>query len=145
MTSGSSTRSNPLLEAAWYWIPVAVWMGLIFLTSSRSNLPSAPEPLLDVVIKKTLHFSAYGILVFWWWRALSHAGLASRWAVVGGLLAAVLYAFTDEFHQTFVHGRHGQLQDVLIDSAGAALSSVLLARKRGVPTAGRSFNAGGTR
>jgi VanZ family protein len=129
MTSNPSITSNPLADAARYWLPVLAWMGLIFLTSSRSNLPSAPEPLLDVLIKKTLHFSAYGILVFWWWRALSDAGLAGRWAVLGGFLAAVLYACTDEFHQTFVLGRHGQLQDVLIDTAGAALSSVLMRRK----------------
>jgi len=129
MSSNSSARGNPLLEAAGYWLPVLAWMGLIFLTSSRSNLPSAPEPLLDVLIKKTLHFTAYGILAFWWWRALSHAGLAGRWAVLGGLLAAVLYATSDEFHQTFVPDRHGQLQDVMIDSAGAALASVLIWRK----------------
>ena len=130
MSSSSSARGNPLLEMASYWLPVLAWMGLIFLTSSRSNLPSAPEPLLDVLIKKTLHFAAYGILAFWWWRALSHAGLPGRWAVLGGLLAAILYATTDEYHQTFVPDRHGQLQDVLIDSAGAALGSTLIWRRQ---------------
>jgi hypothetical protein len=33
-------------------------------------------------------------------------------------LIGVLYAVSDEIHQTFVPGRAGQLRDVLIDSCG---------------------------
>ena len=36
------------------------------------------------------------------------------------------YAITDEFHQTFVEGRHGTPVDWAIDSAGAALVAVRL-------------------
>ena len=34
-------------------------------------------------------------------------------------LFSVIYAFSDEFHQTFVPGRDGNIVDVLIDSSGA--------------------------
>lgn len=37
------------------------------------------------------------------------------------LLLAVLYAISDEFHQTFVPGRNGTPVDVAIDSLGASL------------------------
>ena len=40
------------------------------------------------------------------------------------------YAITDEFHQTFVEGRHGTPVDWLIDSAGAGLVAVQLWRTR---------------
>ena len=41
----------------------------------------------------------------------------------------VPYAATDEYHQTFVEGRHGTPVDWLIDTAGAAV--VPPARSRG--------------
>lgn len=37
------------------------------------------------------------------------------------LVLAVLYAISDEFHQTFVPGRNGTPVDVTIDSLGASL------------------------
>jgi VanZ family protein len=126
MISNPPAKGNSLRESASYWLPVLAWMGLIFFASSRSNLPGVPEPLLDLLLKKGSHFTAYGVLAFWWWRALSHAGLAGRWALLGGLLSAALYSATDELHQTFVPTRHGQAQDVLIDTAGAAVASGLI-------------------
>jgi VanZ family protein len=35
---------------------------------------------------------------------------------------AVLFALSDEFHQSFVRGRHSALRDVGIDSLGALLA-----------------------
>ena len=53
------------------------------------------------------------LLVSVWWRLLAAgAALAALWV-------AVLYAATDEFHQTFVPTREGCLRDVFIDSTGA--------------------------
>ena len=40
-------------------------------------------------------------------------------------VSAVLYACSDEFHQLFVAGRAGRINDVLIDSAGAVLGLAL--------------------
>ena len=37
----------------------------------------------------------------------------------------VLYAITDEYHQTFVAGRSGELRDVVIDSLGALLGILI--------------------
>jgi VanZ family protein len=38
---------------------------------------------------------------------------------------AVLYAASDEFHQTFVEGRVGAIHDVAIDAIGAAIGIAL--------------------
>jgi VanZ family protein len=43
---------------------------------------------------------------------------------------AVLYAVSDEVHQTFVAGRHGSPRDVLIDAVGAALGLLVAVRAR---------------
>jgi VanZ family protein len=43
------------------------------------------------------------------------------------MLIAVIYAATDEFHQSFSPGRHPRATDVLIDSLGAAIGAALAA------------------
>ena len=40
-------------------------------------------------------------------------------------LFSVIYALSDEFHQTFVPGRDGNIVDVLIDGSGAFTGIIL--------------------
>lgn len=102
------------------------WMGLIFYLSSRPDLPHAPEPLLDLILKKAAHAFVYAVLAVLWRRALGRqaGGAVAPW------LIAVLYAATDEVHQTFVPGRNGRVADVVIDGMGAALGLLFMARLR---------------
>jgi VanZ family protein len=44
------------------------------------------------------------------------------------LVLTTLYGVSDEFHQSFVSGRHGRLADVFFD-AGGALAMILLIRR----------------
>ena len=64
----------------------------------------------------------YGVLWWLWCRALGEGrpGLAA--------VIAIAYAATDEFHQTFVGGRHGTPVDVGIDAVGVALAWALTTR-----------------
>ena len=43
-------------------------------------------------------------------------------------LIAVAYAISDEYHQSFVEGRHGSPVDVLIDSTGVAIAIAMSIR-----------------
>jgi len=45
-------------------------------------------------------------------------------------LITVTYAISDEYHQSFVEGRHGTPVDVLIDSVGVAIAIALHTRRR---------------
>jgi VanZ family protein len=49
-------------------------------------------------------------------------------AAYPAILIALAYAAFDEYHQTFVEGRHGSPVDVLIDAIGIALAVLLHAR-----------------
>jgi len=94
-----------------YWLPVLLWMGVIFVVSSRPRLPCHPNDTVDLVVKKAGHLSEYGALAFLLWRAISKE---RGWPVLpslgGAFFLSLLYAASDEFHQTFVPGRDGTLR-----------------------------------
>lgn len=112
------------------WAPPVVLMAVIFLLSAQPDLNSGLGTI-DFVGRKIVHMGEYALLTFLWWRALRTVMSPGR-AVAAALLIAIAYACTDEFHQHFVHGRHGTPVDVLIDTAGA--SAAALAIRRRVPT-----------
>ena len=84
-------------------------------------------------VRKGAHVSEYGLLCLLIWRARRLTGspipVGWSWATASeSLWLAVLYAATDELHQTFVPTREGCLRDVFIDSSGAILGLFLLWR-----------------
>jgi len=78
-------------------------------------------------IRKVAHFSLYFFLgVFAFFSIITYNILS---ALPKGLISfgfCVIYAISDEIHQYFVPGRSCELRDVLIDSAGAFLSTIIL-------------------
>jgi VanZ family protein len=109
----------------WHWLPPLVWMGAIFFLSSQSDLPRAPEPWFDVLLKKTAHAVAFGLLAWLYRRALSGHASATAAVRLASAGLAILYGASDEFHQTFVPGRNGQLFDVGVDAAGVCGAMLL--------------------
>ena len=97
--------------------PVAL-MALIFFLSAQPDLNSGLGTW-DLYLRKAAHMTEYGVLALLWWRALRTR------SPLPGALIAVAYAITDEFHQTFVAGRHGVATDVLIDTVGVTLGVAL--------------------
>lgn len=101
------------------WLPALLMMLIIFLFSARPGSELPVFDRIDAIIKKGGHVIGYGVLAYSYWRALDFKK-AKGWIV---WLLAVLYALTDEFHQSFVPGRHASLWDVLIfDNFGALIS-----------------------
>jgi VanZ family protein len=100
-------------------------MGVIFAFSAQPSLDSGLG-LIDHVGRKLIHFGEYALLCFLWWRALASVTNPRRAALLAFVIASA-YALTDEYHQTFVDGRHGNAVDWLIDSAGAAVVALRLA------------------
>jgi VanZ family protein len=104
------------------WLAVVLWMALIFTLSAQSKLPTAPDPWLDFLFKKSAHFTVFGTLAVLIWRALAWRSRGWLWA----WLLTVLYACSDEWHQSFVAGRHPQVTDVIIDACGAATALLIM-------------------
>jgi VanZ family protein len=106
-------------RALTHWLPVVLWAALIFALSSIPSLGTGLGTW-DLVLRKCAHVTEYAILGFLLVRAVG------REAPALGL--GVLYAASDEFHQSFVRGRHASPVDVAIDSVGLLLG--LLAWRR---------------
>jgi VanZ family protein len=106
------------------WLPPLLLMGVIFVLSDQPSLDSGLGAI-DLIGRKLIHFAEYALLCFLWWRALVTVTSPGRAALFAFLLASG-YAATDEYHQTFVEGRHGTALDWAIDSAGAAAAALKL-------------------
>jgi len=140
-----------------YWAPLVLWMAVIFWASSDAEsgrrgsrllgpllrwlMPGASSATLDEVIflvRKLAHLSEYAVLavlacrLFRFWPRLSASGWLSRPSLMAWGFC-VLYAVSDEWHQSFVPTRVGTAWDVLIDGVGAGLglAAAMLWRRRG--------------
>ena len=110
------------------WAPPIALMAIIFVLSAQPDL-STGLGVWDYVARKIVHMAEYGLLWFLWWRALRELVPIHK-AIAFAFCVSVAYAVTDEFHQTFVHGRHGTPIDVGIDTLGMAIACLILLRRR---------------
>lgn len=122
------------------WLPVAVWMAVIFGFStgqfSAVQTGSYLRPFLHWLlpwtsdsqvlylhglIRKGGHITEYGILAGLWLRALRREDVRPGPATLAAWLVAVVWAALDEWHQAFVPSRTSSPGDVVIDAIGAAI------------------------
>jgi VanZ family protein len=103
-------------------VPPLALMGLIFFFSAQPDLGTGLG-VWDTILRKAAHMTEYGVLWWLWYRALGFRRLGAAVAIT------LAYAATDEFHQTFITGRHGTPVDVAIDAAGVAIAIVLTRRR----------------
>lgn len=101
-------------------LPMLTFMLLIFILSGRQRTEIPDFGTWDLLVKKLAHLTAYALLMLFSYTAVG------RWRTA--FLITILYAISDELHQTLVPTRHGTLADVLIDTAGAALMWLIYPR-----------------
>jgi VanZ family protein len=109
----------------WFWIPVFLWMGIIFYSSSISgeDIPKFGIPNID----KLFHFIEYFVLGFLLVRAFFHSLSKPnyKYIFIAAVLIASLYGASDEFHQRFVSARTCDIFDLLSDIIGSSLGAAL--------------------
>jgi VanZ family protein len=89
---------------------------------SASSTPAAHLPnfgLLDTLVKKGGHMAGYFLLALAYLRGLNTSSKKAAFIALG---LVMFYAASDEFHQSFVPGRHPSPLDAAIDMAGAVLA-----------------------
>ena len=130
-------RPRALLDP---WLPPLLLMAVIFFLSAQPNLDSGLG-IIDLIGRKIVHALTYALLCVLWWRVLRTV-MPPGAALAGAFAVAVLYAVSDEYHQSFVDGRHGSAIDVAIDAVGAAVAALLLRRRTPARRAARRERAG---
>jgi len=99
------------------WGPVFTWASLIFIMSSIESVPSAQIIWWDFIIKKLAHVFEFAVLYYLLVRALKGHQRPLRLA----FFITLIYAITDELHQSFTPGRFPSPLDVGFDSFGALI------------------------
>ena len=101
------------------WLPVFLWAAVIFAFSSLAQIKVSEFFFWDFALKKTAHVTEYAILFAFVFRATKGNYLTS-------FVATLLYAFSDEFHQSFVPGRTSTYYDLGFDLSGVNISAYII-------------------
>ncbi|MGD0884592.1 MAG: VanZ family protein [Thermodesulfovibrionales bacterium] len=129
-----------------FWLPVISWMGLIFWMSTETfsaentsliigpvllflvpGISSQDQNMIHGLIRKSAHVTEYfvlGLLLFRAFRGGSKESRTLRWSL-SSVLVVLLYAASDEFHQSFVPTRTASLIDVGIDTMGGIIAQAV--------------------
>jgi VanZ family protein len=113
-----------------FWLPVAAWMIIIFLFSSRQRIQVSESGPVNFLFFKTLHVLEYAMLYLLSFRAVKYTSREkprTRWFILAFIITLV-YAASDEIHQTFVPTREGHPRDVIIDAVGATIAWISIKR-----------------
>ncbi|MEZ4777412.1 MAG: VanZ family protein [Bacteroidia bacterium] len=142
-----SSKTQSLL---FYWLPVLVWMSIIFTLSNQTKDEShglsdlflaifhflGLDPVkmqawgIPHLIRKAAHVTEYAILYLLVHRLVYFYSPQSA-SLLWALVICVAYAASDEYHQTFVEGRGAQVSDVGVDSIGMLLALLWRWKKYG--------------
>lgn len=95
------------------------------ITSSHPNEQKIEKvsSLINAPMRKVIHATVYFVLTFFI-MILINIILDHKKYFLGvtiALILCIIFAGTDEYHQTFVAGRTGQLLDVIIDTTGGII------------------------
>jgi hypothetical protein len=101
------------------WLPVFLWAAVIFTFSSIPQIKISEFFIWDFIAKKIAHVSEYAILYALIFRATKGNYLAS-------FILTMLYAVSDEFHQSFVPGRTARFFDLGFDLTGANIAAYII-------------------
>ena len=117
-------QSLTLIQILTAVLPPIIWAIVIFIFSSQTSLPGFDESVYDFVFKKLAHIFVYLVLYLLVFRAVKITIYEKLHAIIltAPLLICLLYASSDEFHQSLVPGRYATLRDIGYDMLGVVIA-----------------------
>ena len=107
-------------------------IGYMLLITLLSHVPQEDLPKSITSgpdnIDYFFHFAEYSILGFLLFRSITSDELLTFHPFYGSLLIGISFAILDEFHQSFVPGRHMSSIDILFDSIGILFGTIICSR-----------------
>jgi VanZ family protein len=112
-----------ILEILQAYLPAILWASIIFAFSSQSVLPGLGQTVLDFIFKKSAHVLVYLILYLFLFSATKKTiSKENRNLVIFlPIFLTLVYAVSDEFHQSLVPGRFSAARDVGFDMIGVLI------------------------
>lgn len=90
--------------------------------STKEKIVEKSQP----IIRKLAHFSIYALVGILIMTFVSTYKLL-LWKKLGiSILVGLIYAMSDEYHQSFIPGRSGEIRDVLIDLSGVIFGIIIV-------------------
>lgn len=105
-------------------------MALIFTLSAQPDFAFIPDSWQSEALSLAAHALEYGALAGLLWLAASKTPASARRPSAWAFVLTLLYALSDELHQSFVPGRVPDGRDVLMDVAAAGAVLWLVRRRR---------------
>jgi len=126
------------LSTSGFGVGFTEWLLLQILSLLHATVSPHTFEVLHHLMRKAAHMTEYAVFCLLLYAAFLEADdfewrprLALRSVLIAGI-----YSLTDEYHQTFVAGRTASIVDCGIDTAGAAISTLIVfaldKRKRGM-------------
>jgi VanZ family protein len=101
-----------------WWLPLLVWMGVIFVGSSIGSVPRVGGKVTDGVAHRVAHMIEFAVLGALTLRVVSKDRPITKRELIITVIVIALYGASDEFHQRFTPGRSSEGLSVLFDVAG---------------------------
>lgn len=81
---------------------------------------------MERIIRKIAHFSIYTVVGLLLMALVSTYNIKEKNRLIISLTTGIIYASSDEIHQSFVPGRSPMITDVVIDTMGVILGILLI-------------------
>lgn len=92
------------------------------------QLPKETADMINAVVRKAGHFlifSLLGLLTYFLSACFLLKNKKYHIPALCSVPFCIVFAISDEIHQTFVEGRHGRVMDVLVDASGVIVGTLM--------------------
>ena len=96
------------------------------IQEKEQNEREAISLRIEKVIRKIAHFSIYTAVGLLLMAVLSTFEMKEKNRIIMSLIIGIIYASSDEIHQSFVPERSPMITDVMIDTMGVMLGILLI-------------------
>ena len=114
------------------WLPLGIWVTIIFVFSqlpgSEASVVADSFDYRFMSPAVAYHIGVYLVLSVMIWRLASHCWPYARvllYLIVSS--ASIAYGVSDELHQMFVPGRSFQISDIVFNSVGVLIGTIMVA------------------
>ncbi len=95
-------------------------VSIVYMSSLPDHSLLGNGSLSEQIVSNFAHIPAYALLTFLWFKAFERGKIERRFSKVNSLIfiGIILFAISDETHQSFVPGRTASFMDVGLDFLG---------------------------